>query len=267
MVNIIDGKWSNNSLTQDVSSTSGRNTIGSRSTGEGVFYLEIEVVRTRQSIGMLLSPVQDKGWVSSGNYSDSMYISFPRNLSVGDRIGVLLDLSKDIGLVYCSLNGEYYVKERPILTNVNSNIINSIKVGLVGNGSTAGTGTYRLIYEPNDFKENIDNIIDLAKYKTVYSFDGNNRLYIRRLALKNPTTNQHYSLAEKTLIALSNASDENMILHGIKAGKEIQLDEAFDKIQYINELSTATQGTSGKIVTQKLSEKPNKILKISEVKS
>lgn len=88
----------------------------------------------------------------------------------------------------------------------------------------------------------------------------------RRVVLKNESTNQHYSLDEKALIPLPDSSSKNMILHGIEAGKEIQLDEAFDKIQYVNELSTVTNGESGKIMTMDLLAPTNKILKISEVR-
>lgn len=55
----------------------------------------------------------------------------------------------------------------------------------------------------------------------------------KKLALKNQKTSQHYSLAEKTLIPLPNASNEAISKHGIEAGKEIKLDEAFDKMRYI----------------------------------
>lgn len=56
----------------------------------------------------------------------------------------------------------------------------------------------------------------------------------KRLAIKKPTTNQLYSLAEKTLIPLPDSSSKNMISHGIEAGKEIRLDEEFDKFKFIN---------------------------------
>lgn len=59
----------------------------------------------------------------------------------------------------------------------------------------------------------------------------------KRLALKNPTTNQNYSLADKTLIHLPSTSDKNMILFGIEQGKEIQLDVPFTKMKYIQDTS------------------------------
>lgn len=81
--------------------------------------------------------------------------------------------------------------------------------------------------------------------------------FVRRMVLKNPTTNQHYSLAEKTLIPLPDASDKNMILHGIEASKEIQLDESFDKIVYPVEIEEANKNADGFIVGYKdVIEKP-----------
>lgn len=69
--------------------------------------------------------------------------------------------------------------------------------------------------------------------ESLTSFDGSQILKTRnRLIIKNPTTNQHYSLAEKTLIPLPDASNKNMISFGIETGKEIKLDEDFDKVNY-----------------------------------
>ena len=54
----------------------------------------------------------------------------------------------------------------------------------------------------------------------------------KRLSLKNPTTNERYSLDDKTLIPLPDSSNKNMILYGIEQGREIQLDEPFNKIKH-----------------------------------
>ncbi|WP_107951041.1 LamG-like jellyroll fold domain-containing protein [Lysinibacillus parviboronicapiens] len=69
-----------------------------------------------------------------------------------------------------------------------------------------------------------------------------------KLAIKNPTTNEHYSLSDNTLIHLPDNSTKNMILHGIEQGKEIQLDVPFDKNLYPNDSPVAT--TKGKVFTQ-----------------
>lgn len=125
-----------------------------------------------------------------------------------------------------------------------------------------------LLYEKNNLSNDAHNVrITLDGhdgYMSIYTIDL--LLPIKKLVLKNPSTNQHYSLAEKTLIPLPNTSDKNMILHGLEAGKEIQLDEAFDKIKYVNELSTTVNGESGKIVTMDLLAPTKKILKINEVR-
>ena len=72
----------------------------------------------------------------------------------------------------------------------------------------------------------------------------------KRMILKNPTTNQHYSLTEKTLITLSDISNETIINYGIRAGKDTQLDEAFDKVNYIQEKSDILE--VGKVFKQKM---------------
>ena len=72
---------------------------------------------------------------------------------------------------------------------------------------------------------------------------------VKKMALKNPTTNQHYSLSEKTLVPIPNSSPENIILHGIEAGKEIKLDEPFDKITTIVDNPDGTQTVTTNTVT------------------
>lgn len=69
----------------------------------------------------------------------------------------------------------------------------------------------------------------------------------KKMIVKNTTTNQHYSLAEKTIILLPSLSNENVILHGIETGNEIKLDEEFNKIIYIQDASE--EFGSGKIFT------------------
>lgn len=83
---------------------------------------------------------------------------------------------------------------------------------------------------------------------------------INRLILKNQNTNQYYSLAEKTLIHLPSSSDKNMILHGVEAGKEIKLDEDFDKMKFVQDTSEALG--NGKIFTHVVEMNNVKINKI-----
>lgn len=79
----------------------------------------------------------------------------------------------------------------------------------------------------------------------------------KKAILKNPSTNQYYSLADKTLILLPDGSDETMINYGIEAGKEIQLDEDFDKINYLVDLDGVTVNADGFYVSNKdTTEKP-----------
>lgn len=80
----------------------------------------------------------------------------------------------------------------------------------------------------------------------------------KRVALKNPTTNQNYSLADKTLIHLPSTSDKNMISYGIEQGKEIQLDVPFTKHIYVNDTP------SGRHFTQQINN--SNTLKVREIK-
>lgn len=66
-------------------------------------------------------------------------------------------------------------------------------------------------------------------------------LYNNRLILQNSATNKNYSLLDNTLIHLPNASNKNMILHGMEQGKEIQLDAPFTKHRYVVDNQDGTQ--------------------------
>ncbi|KOS61407.1 discoidin domain-containing protein [Lysinibacillus agricola] len=79
---------------------------------------------------------------------------------------------------------------------------------------------------------------------------GEFRFPYKKLALKNPTTSELYSLSDNTLIHLPNSSDKNMILHGIEQDKEIQLDVPFTKHDCVNE--SPVVNVSGKVFTQNI---------------
>lgn len=91
-------------------------------------------------------------------------------------------------------------------------------------------------YNPDFLWDAID--IDDSGYITDIYFSFN------RLILKNPITNNYYSLLDKTLIHMPNNSTKNMQLYGIEQGKEVQLDVPFDNIEYISVLTKTTLGTS-----------------------
>ncbi|MEQ6047785.1 hypothetical protein U2I53_02025 [Lysinibacillus capsici] len=61
----------------------------------------------------------------------------------------------------------------------------------------------------------------------------------KRAVLQNPTTNQHYSLSDNTLIHLPDNSNKNMLSHGIKQGTEVQLNVPFEKTKYILDTNEA----------------------------
>lgn len=234
MVTVIDGNWSNGNSINTFSGLSGINTLGTRSLGEGFFYLEIKAIEGRANISILLSPVQDKGWTSGGAYTDSLMIN-PSTLSSNDRIGILLDLTGTIGYVYWNKNNSAFSEKIPLLSNSGGNILNNIKVGLVGTSSSIGATSYELIYNPKYFSTNDNRLLSITNNAVLYSFDGNYNVAISRAIIRNPSNSKIYSLDNKTLINLPSASQNNMILHGIEIGKEIKLDEAFDKIKYVQD--------------------------------
>lgn len=84
----------------------------------------------------------------------------------------------------------------------------------------------------------------------------------RNFVLKNTITNRHYSLSHNTLIHLPDNSPKNMILHGIKQGKEIQLNMPFTKFNYVN--GAPVSGVSKKVFTQDTGRINN--LNIREIK-
>lgn len=69
-----------------------------------------------------------------------------------------------------------------------------------------------------------------------------------KMAVKNPITEEVYSLDNKTLIHLPSSSDKNMISHGIEAGKIIQLDVDFNKINYPVENVEENKNSDGLLV-------------------
>lgn len=82
----------------------------------------------------------------------------------------------------------------------------------------------------------------------------------KKMIIKNPATNKYYSLAEKTLVPLPLLSNENMILHGIEAGKEVQLDISFNKMKYVQDTSEVLG--SGKVFTHEIDTSKVKVNKI-----
>lgn len=71
---------------------------------------------------------------------------------------------------------------------------------------------------------------------------------LRKMIIKNPTTDNYYSLSDNTLIHLPNSTSESIIEHGIEQGKYIQLDTPFTKHRYFNDTPVANVN-SGKVFT------------------
>lgn len=82
----------------------------------------------------------------------------------------------------------------------------------------------------------------------------------KKMIVKNTTTNQHYSLSEKTIILLPSLSNENVILHGIETGKEVQLDVPFNKMKFVQDESEIVG--EGRVFTHALDMSKVKVNKI-----
>lgn len=107
------------------------------------------------------------------------------------------------------------------------------KVRFYGFGTVVSQAPYTFNFQisKNGIKwENIKNVYQVNTsglwYETELDYS------IKRIAIKNPTTNEYYSLSDKTLIPFPDPSTNNMILHGIEKNKEISLDEPFTKVKY-----------------------------------
>ncbi|WP_333880075.1 discoidin domain-containing protein [Lysinibacillus capsici] len=70
----------------------------------------------------------------------------------------------------------------------------------------------------------------------------------KRAVLQNPTTNQHYSLSDNTLIHLPDNTTESIIEYGVEQGRHIQLDVPFTKHRYFNDTPVANVN-GGKVFT------------------
>ncbi|MFU8645903.1 hypothetical protein ACNA06_01125 [Lysinibacillus sp. RSDA_15] len=69
----------------------------------------------------------------------------------------------------------------------------------------------------------------------------------KRVVLQDPTTNQQYSLSDRTLIHLPGSTNESIVEYGIEQGKFIQLDVPFTMHRYFND--TPVVSVNGKVFT------------------
>ena len=115
------------------------------------------------------------------------------------------------------------------------------------------TSTPNLVYQL-DAEKGVD--ITYGNISSIYDF------YVKednKLILKN--NENVYSLDNKTLIHLPNTSDKNMILFGLEAGKEIKLDEDFDKMKYVQSESEVLG--EGKVYKHEIDISKTKINKLN----
>lgn len=158
-----------------------------------------------------------------------------------------LFISRGYSLSTANYNGQHFNG------NIDDISIWDGKVSVEEALSQKGKVGNKIVYYNMDNMSNSNNVTELVS-KLSYSIVGSTWSWDKELgvfnylAIKNPTTNEHYSLAENTLIHMPDNSTKNMILHGTQQGKEIQLDVPFTKHNYINESSVAN--VSGKMFTQ-----------------
>lgn len=121
--------------------------------------------------------------------------------------------------------------------------------------------SHKFTSQSDSFEFKLKEIIEASYFRLYVTelFSGNNNISIgeitygyensNKLIVNNTTTNKSYSLDSKTLIHLPSSSNKNMILHGIEAGKEIKLDEPFDKIRTVIDNEDGTQTVTDEIIT------------------
>lgn len=248
---------SNGNLT--VTSTAGTNGAVRASHGKtkGKWYWEVKL---DNSINAFIIGVSNKNYpitstVYTGTTGDALYLRgynlsngrvMPENgangttLALGDVMGVALDL--DNGTL------EFYK--------------NGISLG-VSHSNLGSLGEVFPIFKDINTSSkivtfNFGNTPFAYPMPTGYLAYANNS--ITTMSIKNPTTLKHYSLDNKTLIHLPSSSDKNMILHGVESGKEIKLDEDFDKMKYVKDTNEVLG--NGKTFTHALDMSNTKINKI-----
>lgn len=257
MVNVISSTWSNDSSIITFSGLGGVNTKGTRYNGDGYFYLEFKALNGRGNWNLLISPIQDKGWVSSGAYTDSLSITQDTILK-DDVVGVFLDLTGEIGYLQWNRNGSNFSDRIPILTNSGGSVITDIKVGLVGSSSSIGNTSYELIMNPLKFVTNESILLKLSNNNDIYAFDGVDKIIVVNAIIKNQGIN--YSIREKTLIELPTLTSNLINEYAIKAYNEFKLNEKFNKYIKVNGESEVLG--SGKTYTCTIDMSNTKVNKI-----
>lgn len=170
MVKIIDGKWSNGSYSILNGSTYGKTTSDFRTLGEGVFFVEIKNVSGTSNKRIGVSETLNKGWVSSGNYTDSFTPII--TLVAGRVYGLLIDLSdKNIGRLCWNSDGGEFTEWFDIVSPTGRNILKNIRIYTVSNASANGNTEF-IINSGQDEFLTIPDTISKKVRKDTYSFDG-----------------------------------------------------------------------------------------------
>ena len=178
---------------------------------------EIEFYHNNKKIGIQNLKVVDTNLTNT---------SYPASFAID---GVL---NTGTGVKYVAMNSDL-----PHYIIIESSVNFDKVIFYDNNGKTDGTQKYaskKLFFSIS--KDNVDwnpikEVTNTLNENVSYIVEN---IYFEKTAmiLKNPTTNQAYSLDDKTLISMPDTSNKNMILYGIETGKEIKLDEDFDKVNY-----------------------------------
>ena len=138
----------------------------------------------------------------------------------------------------------YTAKFKILKFNDSTNIYEDVTSNFVQNASPI---------TENEWEKNIEGL-EKGRYRFSHTsprLDSEwffERIPRKRLVIKNPTTNQNYSISDKTLILLPDDSENSIIEYGIEAGQEIRLDEDFDSIFLTQNTSKPLE--NGKVFSQ-----------------
>lgn len=239
--------YSEDGLTVTIGSS--RATKSTLSVLKGVSYCEVEIKSENSIVGIASDKliIDDSIVFSSENsevisYSSTGWFYYNGVLvtdntisyTQGDFIGLLIDTNSDKITFY---------KNGIKVVTLEFNFSSYSEIYLL-----LSSGTLSNITNTVNFGDTVFKYIPSDLPKETIAFGGGS--IFSSMVVKNPTTNQYYSLAEKTLITLLDDSNEIIFNYGIKSGTEIKLDEPFDNIIFVNNSANASGG--GKVFSYKI---------------
>lgn len=152
--------------------------------------------------------------IKFGFTGTSIRIIAPKNTDLSDSLKISIDgIEYEFSEYHTSLLWQVCVFEKIDLKNTKHSVV----------------------ITSNSTKINIFDAVDLLQGNSIIEYVED--YYYRRMSVKNPIDSRGYSFDTKTLIHLPSLSNQNMLLHGVKLRKEIQLDAPFDKMKLVKDTS------------------------------